>query len=349
MKSHSRRRSTGRTSGWRYGGPSSSAPWTTRLADRILASLAPDLKTNGAETRAAVALLTRSIRIVSEGDTANETFEQASARTPCPNAEPTKDGCYYFGAQMIVRQGFKQVQIQGVEFKQMGQGGRLAHYPVHFHKVRQTPPNTYVKDSSVNESMTRWYVIHSTQGVTLARNVGYKSIGHGYYLEDGTETDNNFYSDIGIFARGAVADDQNPRRVPGILAANEATKNAPAEFPYKTDSAYPVAFWITNGWNNFVGDMAAGTGTCGSSYWLVPASNSDAPDVPTKENVQDGTHMKWSGYARLQSDPANNGATPLQTFYKNYATRRWRRSRRPATHRCAKVSLSRATRGRRTF
>jgi hypothetical protein len=288
-------------------GPASPAPWATRLPPRILDSLADDLKTNGAETRAAVALLTRSIQIVSGGDNANDQF-------------PALPSTYSFGAHMVVRQGFEKVQIQGVEFKQMGQGGRLAHYPVHFHKVRQTPPNTYIKDSSVNESMTRWYVIHSTQGVTLARNVGYKSIGHGYYLEDGTETDNNFYSDIGIFARGAVEDDQNPRQVPGILAANEATVNAPAQFPYKTDSAYPAAFWITNGWNNFVGDMAAGTGTCGSSYWLVPASNSDAPDVPTNQNVQDGTHMKWSGYARLQSNPDNNGATPLETFYKNYAT-----------------------------
>ena len=38
--------------------------------------------------------------------------------------------------------------------------------------------------------MTRWFVIHSTLGVTLARNVGYKSIGHGYFLEDATEIDN---------------------------------------------------------------------------------------------------------------------------------------------------------------
>ncbi len=37
--------------------------------------------------------------------------------------------------------------------------------------------------------MTRWFVIHSTLDVTLARNVGYKSIGHGFYLEDATETD----------------------------------------------------------------------------------------------------------------------------------------------------------------
>ena len=134
---------------------------------------------------------------------------------------------------MVIRQGFKAVQIQGVEFEQMGQGGRLGHYPIHFHMARQTPANTYVKDSSINELMTRWIVLHSTLGVTVARNVGYKSIGHGFYLEDGTETDNKFYSNIGIFARAAVDNEQNPRKVPGILAANQETaQDVRRRFPY---------------------------------------------------------------------------------------------------------------------
>ena len=62
----------------------------------------------------------------------------------------------YFGGHTIARQGFKTFQVQGVEFKQLGQGGRVGHYPVHFHHAQNTPKDTYVKDSSVNESMTRW-------------------------------------------------------------------------------------------------------------------------------------------------------------------------------------------------
>jgi hypothetical protein len=38
----------------------------------------PNLINNGAETRAAVALLTRSIRILSAGDKPSQTWEQAS-------------------------------------------------------------------------------------------------------------------------------------------------------------------------------------------------------------------------------------------------------------------------------
>ena len=121
-----------------------------------------------------------------------------------PRSRPTRTTRY--GAQAVFRQGFKQLQIQGVEFAQMGQGGMLGRYPVHFHIARRVPADTYVIDSSINESMTRWIVLHSTQGVTLARNVGYKSIGHGFFLEDGTETDNKLYANIGIFARAGVED-----------------------------------------------------------------------------------------------------------------------------------------------
>ena len=67
--------------------------------------------------------------------------------------------------------------------------------------------------------MTRWYTIHATQGVTLARNVGYLSIGHGYYLEDGSETGNKLYANLGVLARAGVQNPQNPRNVPGIFAA----------------------------------------------------------------------------------------------------------------------------------
>ena len=164
------------------------------------------------ETRAAVALLSRNIRIVSEGPT--------GPVDPVLGADPDfpPDPGNFFGGHVIFRQGFKQVQIQGVEFRQLGQGGLKGRYAVHFHMDRTVPPGTFVKDSSINESMTRWITIHGTQGLLLARNVGWKSIGHGFYIEDGTETDNKLYANIGILARAGVKNSENPREVPGILA-----------------------------------------------------------------------------------------------------------------------------------
>ena len=210
----------------------------------------PALINDGAETRAAVALLTRSIRILSAGDTAGETFEAASkVAANCQNGAAVPN-CYSFGANTVFRQGFKQVQIQGVEFVNMGQGGKMGHYPLHFHEARHVPTDTFVKDSSINESMTRWIVLHSTQGVLFQRNIGYKSIGSGFFLENGTEVDNKFYSNLGIFARAAVNNPQNPRKIPGILAADasDSANGTPFlpqnsdPFPFATD--YPASHGV---------------------------------------------------------------------------------------------------------
>ena len=256
-----------------------------------------DIKVEGkdaAETRAAVALLSRSIRIVSEG---NE-FDQP---LPGPSTEGTGK---YFGGHTLVRQGVRLYQVQGVEFFQLGQGGRMGHYSLHFHETRITPPNTFVKDCSIHDSMTRWITLHATQGVTLARNVGYKSIGHGYYLEDGTEINNKLYSNIGIFARAAIKNDQNPRSVPGILAKGG---QASANPPFNSDFANPTVFWLMNGWNDFQYNMAAGAGTCGACYWLLPGLISTG-----------SRNMNWEGYASIQK--LIPGGAPLMNFVGNYCS-----------------------------
>ena len=266
-------------------------------------------QTRCVETRAAVGLLTRSIRIVSEGDTWNTPF-------------PASSTGYSFGGHTLVRQGAAVFQVQGVEFYQMGEGGRIMHYPVHFHMARLmpqpsapgNPPVTFVADSSVHDSMTRWYTIHATQGVTLARNVGFLSIGHGYYLEDGSETGNQLYSNLGVFARGGVQNPQNPRNVPGILAAAHHN-SADDEVPFHTDTDHPTVFWIMNGWNDFQYNMAAGAGTCGMCYWFVPATNSG-----------DARYEYWNSYAGEQQyrqsaggvdDYTQSGITPLYKFAGN--------------------------------
>ena len=41
----------------------------------------------------------------------------------------------------------------------------------------------------MHDSMTRWYTVHGTHGLLLARNVGYLSIGHGYFIDGGPGRD----------------------------------------------------------------------------------------------------------------------------------------------------------------
>ena len=259
------------------------------------AGIGPDNRQ--AETRAAVALLSRSIRVVSAGDALDEDF-------------PAESTGYYFGGHTVIRQGAESVHIQGVEFYQLGQGGRMGHYPIHFHLARRVPQDTLIADCSIHDSMTRWVTLHATQGVTLRRNVGYKSIGHGFYLEEGTEIDNGFFSNIGILARGAVDNPQNPRKVPGILAAPfPAFDQKQEDVPYHSDVDHPAVFWITNGYNDFAYNMAAGAGTCGACYWLVPMANSGISRSQT-----------WESYANMQQGPDRAAMTPLKRFEGNYCS-----------------------------
>jgi len=272
---------------------------TNRLG---LAITLTDGQTKGIENRAAVALLSRSIRIVSGGDTIN------SSLLPANSASTDR----YYGGHTIVRQGFADYEMQGVELYQLGQGGSIGHYPIHFHLARVTAPatynsvprNTFVSDCSIWDSMTRFITLHATQNVTLARNVGYESIGHGYYLEDGSEINNKLYSNVGIMARAGVVNAQNPRGVPGILAAFTTPGDG---FPFRSDWAQPTVFWIMNGWNDFQGNLAAGAGTCGACYWFVPGRNSGFSST-----------MKWDGYAAIQQ--GRDGTSPMQQFYQNYCT-----------------------------
>lgn len=264
------------------------------------------LHANGAEVRAAVGVLTRSIRIVSGGDTLDADFP------PEPTLGSSGPG-YSFGGHVVVRQGFKRFQMQGVELRQLGQGGRMGHYPLHFHLTRWAPSDTFLRDSSVNESMTRWIVLHGAQNLRLERNVGWKSIGHGFYLEDGTETDNKFIANLGVFARAAVDNVQNPRRIPGILAAPNLHLSIGENVPFRSDYDHPTVFWIMNGWNDFEDNMAVGAGTCGVCYWWLTSMNSGM-----------SRNMKWSSYASMQA-PRNGdphdlnraGMVPLKSFTGN--------------------------------
>ncbi|MCW5954599.1 MAG: G8 domain-containing protein, partial [Propionibacteriaceae bacterium] len=117
------------------------------------------------DTRAAVGLLSRDIRVYSLGDTYDEPFPSAAdcGYQGSAGGNATTPGHCYFGGHVIARQGFARFQVQGAEFDQLGQGGRLAHYPVHFHMAKSTAyTNAFLKDSSIHDSLNRFVTIHAT-------------------------------------------------------------------------------------------------------------------------------------------------------------------------------------------
>ena len=128
------------------------------------------------DNRAIVGILSRSIVIESLGDNPQDPF-------PTPQecqVDKSSPKCY-FGGHVMARQGFAKFEMQGVELKNLGQGGRMGHYPLHFHLAKDTDYTTaFVKDSSVWASMNRFAVIHASSNIVLQRNVGAFSVGHGY-------------------------------------------------------------------------------------------------------------------------------------------------------------------------
>ncbi len=80
--------------------------------------------------------------------------------------------------------------ISYAEFRHLGKEGVLGRYALHFHQVGDTMRGSSVVGASIWDSANRWLTIHGTNYLVVRDCVGYQSVGHGYYLEDGTEAYN---------------------------------------------------------------------------------------------------------------------------------------------------------------
>ena len=80
--------------------------------------------------------------------------------------------------------------IHYAEFRHLGKRDEKGRYSIHFHLVGNTMRGSSVIGASIWDSHNRWITIHGTEDLVIRDNVGYKSVGHGYFLENGTEVNN---------------------------------------------------------------------------------------------------------------------------------------------------------------
>lgn len=80
--------------------------------------------------------------------------------------------------------------ISYAEFRHLGKEGVLGRYPLHFHLVGDSMRGSSVIGASIWDSGNRWLTIHGTNYLVVRDCVSYQSIGHGFFLEDGTEVYN---------------------------------------------------------------------------------------------------------------------------------------------------------------
>ena len=80
--------------------------------------------------------------------------------------------------------------ISYAEFRHLGKEGVLGKYSLHFHRLGDTMRGSSVVGASIWGSANRWITIHGTNYLVVRDCVGYQSVGHGFFLEDGTEVNN---------------------------------------------------------------------------------------------------------------------------------------------------------------
>ena len=174
------------------------------------------------DERAEVGLLTRNIVI--QGDSA----------TSAVNG---------FGGHIMGMSG--TLRVEGVELHFMGQKGLMARYPMHWHLMGPVD-GQYFAGSSVWKSFNRCVTVHGTNNARVEGNVCYDNLGHGYFLEDGSETGNLLAGNLGLGTHATTE---------GVLPTD----------------ATAATFWITNPDNTIRNNVAAGSEAFGFWYAL-PAS-----------------------------------------------------------------------------
>jgi cell migration-inducing and hyaluronan-binding protein len=173
-----------------------------------------------------------------------------------------------FGGHIIMMGGVSR--IEGIELTRVGQRGKLARYPIHWHMMGDAP-GQYARSNSIWHSFSRCVTVHGTNDVTVANNVCYDHAGHGYFLEDGVEVRNTFSGNLGVLTR---VPPEGKR-----LLATDAT---------------PATFWMTNPDNTWRHNVAAGSE--GYGFWLA------LPEHPTGLSTNAGI---WPQYVPLREFDGN--------------------------------------------
>lgn len=150
--------------------------------------------------------------------------------------------------------------ISYAEFRHLGKAGKLGRYSLHFHKAGDTMRGSAVLGASIWDSDNRWITIHGTNQLLVRDCVGYRSRGHGFFLEDGTEVEN---------------------WLDGNLAIQAADTDPLPDQILKYDPNDGAGFWWANSGNAFTRNLAVDCGEYGFRY-DAPARADFDPVLPIR-------------------------------------------------------------------
>ncbi|NXJ73451.1 TMEM2 hyaluronidase, partial [Trogon melanurus] len=243
---------------------------------------------DGVDMRAEVGLLTRNILI--QGEMEDSCYGQ--------------NGCQFFsfdtfGGHIKILKNFSSVHMSGVELKNMGQQ-ILGSYPVHFHLAEDVDERggyerpTYLDNLSIHHCFSRCVAIHGTHGLLVKDTIGYDTLGHCFFLEDGTEQRNTFHHNLGLLTRsGTILPSDRSEAM--CLAIRSRVHGNYVPVP-STDCTAVSTFWIANPNNNLIENAAAGSQDVG--IWYI-------------------FHRVPTGQSEGQYPEGQAEHTPLGVFYNN--------------------------------
>ncbi|XP_054569214.1 cell migration-inducing and hyaluronan-binding protein [Eptesicus fuscus] len=252
---------------------------------------------DGVDMRAEVGLLSRNLVIAGEMEAGCYPY--------------TSHICSFFdfdtfGGHIKFARGFSAAHLEGVELRHMGQQ-LVGQYPIHFHLAGDLDerggydPPTYVRDLSIHHTFSRCVTVHGSNGLLIKDVVGYDSLGHCFFTEDGPEERNTFDHCLGLLVKAGtlLPSDRDSRMCKAI------TEDAfPGYIPKPRQDCNGVStFWMANPNNNLVNCSAAGSEETG--FWFI------FHHVPTGPSV--GTYS-----------PGYSEHIPLGRFHNNRAHSNYR-------------------------
>lgn len=141
--------------------------------------------------------------------------------------------------------------ISYAEFRHLGKENVLGRYSIHYHLCGNTMRGSYVLGASIWDSHNRWVTIHGTNYLVVRDCVGYQSVGHGYFLEDGTEIMN-------VLDRNLAVQAFHGKRLPKQALPFDGNEGA--------------GFWWANSLNTFTNNMTCENDRYGYRYEATPSS-----------------------------------------------------------------------------
>uniref|UniRef100_A0A8C7B5U8 hyaluronoglucosaminidase n=1 Tax=Neovison vison TaxID=452646 RepID=A0A8C7B5U8_NEOVI len=244
--------------------------------------------TDGVDMRAEVGILTRNVVIRGEVE------DSCYAGNQCRFFDYDT-----YGGHVMIRKNFTSVHLSYVELKHMGQQ-QLGRYPVHFHLCGDVDYKggyrhaTFVDGLSIHHSFSRCITVHGTNGLLIKDTIGFDTLGHCFFLEDGVEQRNTLFHNLGLLTK------------PGTLLPTDRNNSMCTTVRDKvfgnyvpvpaTDCMAVSTFWISHPNNNLISNAAAGSQDAGIWYLFHKE--------PTGES---------SGLQLL----AKPELTPLGVFYNN--------------------------------